>query len=53
MSSEKQVDVDIEVTPEIEKLLEEIGNIFDEEKIEQIARDVGFVKRKSKLTSFF
>lgn len=50
MSSEKQIDVDIEVTPEMKKLLEEIGDIFDEEKIEQIARDVGFVKRKSKLT---
>ena len=33
MSSEKQVDVEIEVTPEIEKLLEDIGHIFDKEKV--------------------
>ena len=50
MSSEPQLDLEIEITPEIEKLLKEIGDIFDDEKIEQIARDVGFVKRKSKLT---
>ena len=52
MSNQVEMDVDIEITPKIEKFLDEVGELFDAEKVEEIARNTGFVKRKSKLTGY-